>query len=131
MSVSSLEFVVLLLVGAAVFFYLPGLRWRQAAFAIASAACLYATVPNGPTWIMLAAFILSGYAAAGVLRKWPSRAFFAAYVTALVVAFLIIKRYVLLDFVLPAWVMAHPLGTIGLSYMLFRQIHFLVDTLQG
>jgi D-alanyl-lipoteichoic acid acyltransferase DltB (MBOAT superfamily) len=41
-----------------------------------------------------------------------------------------VKKYVILRPILPAAVWAFPIETLGLSYLLFRQIHFLVDVLQ-
>ena len=100
MSLSSLQFLVALLLLSAVFFYIPGLRGRQALLAACSAGFLYLLVPNAESWIVLAVFVLSGFGTALVLKRWPSGWVLGAYVLALVFAFVVIRKY---DFVM-AWV---------------------------
>ena len=89
----------------------------------------------------------SGYAMALLLRRRPSTWLLSGYLTLLVAAFLVLKRYPVLDWVLPPALLGSPLVILGipirdgvlehvvritgLSYMLFRQIHFLVDAAQG
>ena len=80
---------------------------------------------------MLAAFVLSGYLAALLLRKWPSRTLLLIYTVALVIAFLIIRKYDIVTAYLPPSIVALGISIVGVSYMLFRQIQFLVDTIEG
>jgi len=47
-----------------------------------------------------------------------------------VAGFMVLKKYTLAGLVLPAWITDHPIGAVGLSYVLFRQIHFVVDVMQ-
>lgn len=37
----------------------------------------------------------------------------------------------MLKYLVPTWLMEHPIGIVGLSYMLFRQIQYVVDSAQG
>jgi D-alanyl-lipoteichoic acid acyltransferase DltB (MBOAT superfamily) len=127
MSVASLEFLVALLLLATVFFYLPGSQWRQGLLAACNAAFLYLLIPNAASWVALGVFLLSGYAVALLLRNWPSRLLFAAYLVMLVAAFLILRKYDLVTAHLPQSLTTHVVSVVGLSYILFRQIHFLVD----
>ena len=80
---------------------------------------------------MLALFILTGYGVACLLLRYPSRWLLAGYVGVMVVVFLWLKKYAFLVFFLPPALFEHPVNIIGLSYILFRQIHFLVDVAQG
>jgi alginate O-acetyltransferase complex protein AlgI len=130
MSVVSLEFVVPLLLAAILFFHLPGTRLRQLALAACNAAFLYCCVFELSSWLVLAAFVLSGYGVAAVLQKKPSAALLAAYLTVLVAAFMVLKKYVILQPFLPNQIWNFSVETLGLSYLLFRQIHFLVDVMQ-
>ena len=64
-------------------------------------------------------------------RCRPYRWILALYVTLLVAAFLVIKRYEFLTVLLPTSVFGYAVLIVGLSYMLFRQIHVAVDSMQG
>jgi D-alanyl-lipoteichoic acid acyltransferase DltB (MBOAT superfamily) len=125
-----LEFLLALSLLSATLFRLPGARLRQAVLAACFAGFLYSQIPNPVSWIVLAAFLLSGYVCALVLRRRPSRALFATYIVVLVGVFALLKKYDFLSLMLPQRIFAHPVGIVGLSYMLFRQIHFLVDAMQ-
>src|ERR1019366_119321 len=92
---------------------------------------LYLLVPNAESWIALGLFLLSGYAVSLLLRKWPSHILFSVYLIALIAAFLVIRKYDLVTANLPTPLAAHAVSIVGLSYMLFRQIQFLVDAFQG
>ena len=131
MNLASLEFLVALLLLSAFFFYLPTLPWRQAVLAACNAGFLYLLIPNTASWVALGLFLLSGYAVALLLRRWPSRILLSAYLVALVAAFLVLKKYDLVAAHLPQSFAMHTASVVGLSYMLFRQIHFLVDTIEG
>jgi D-alanyl-lipoteichoic acid acyltransferase DltB (MBOAT superfamily) len=75
--------------------------------------------------------VLSGYLAARILAWRPSSGLLAAYLIALTVAFVVLKRYAFLD-LLPGdgWLM-HAIDLVGLSFIFFRQIHYVVDVAQG
>jgi len=130
MTVGSQGFVVLVAVTSIAFPLIPGVRTRQAALAACSLAFLASFIGNAATWIALAAFLSSGYVAAKVLRARPRTVLFAAYLAALVTAFVWIKKYDFLADLLPAALLTHPVAIVGISYMLFRQVHFVVDSMQ-
>jgi D-alanyl-lipoteichoic acid acyltransferase DltB (MBOAT superfamily) len=130
LSVCSLEFLVALILLSSILFRLPGARPRQAVLATCSAGFLYSQIPNLTSWIVVAVFLLSGYGCARLLRRRPSRALFTAYLVVLITAFAFLKKYDFLSLVLPQHIFAHPVGIVGLSYMLFRQIHFIIDAMQ-
>ena len=71
MSVTSLEFLLLLFLGAAVFFRLPSARLRQLAFTAGTAGFVYSYVPDPAGWVVLLGFVLSGYGCAELLRAGP------------------------------------------------------------
>jgi D-alanyl-lipoteichoic acid acyltransferase DltB (MBOAT superfamily) len=131
MNLASLEFLVALLLLSVVFFYLPGRHWRQGLLATCNAGFLYLLVPNVESWVALGLFLASGYAVSWLLRRWPSHVLFTVYLIALVAAFLVIRKYDLVTATLPESLVLRAVSIVGLSYMLFRQIHFLVDTFQG
>jgi D-alanyl-lipoteichoic acid acyltransferase DltB (MBOAT superfamily) len=130
MSVVSLEFVVPLLLAAMVFFHIPGRRNRQLALAACNAAFLVCCLSGWTSWAILAGFVFSGYAVALILRKKSSPALLAAYLILLVAAFMVLKKYAILRPILPGYFLNFAVETLGLSYLLFRQISFLVGVLQ-
>ena len=108
---------------------------------------LWLVLPNLASLAALVIFLGSGYVMARVLQKWPSGWLLSSYLVLLVAAFLVLKQYAVLDWVLPHALMQSPMRILGipirdgvlqhvvritgLSYMLFRQIHVLVDAAQG
>lgn len=127
MSVSSIEFLLFVLVGCAVVTNLPGKWPKQMALAALNAFFLYLLLPDLPSLAALTAILLSGYFAGLWLRAHPSKLVLAGYLAALLAVFVVLKQYVFLKLFLPSWLVTHPIAIVGLSYMLFRQIHFVVD----
>jgi alginate O-acetyltransferase complex protein AlgI len=131
MSVSSLEFLLALFFVSAVFFQLPGTLSRQVAFAVCSAAFLFSYIPDYRSWIVLFGFLLSGFGCARLLSVRPSRALFTAYLLLLIATFAVLKKYEFIKTCIPERMLDLNVEIVGLSYMLFRQIHFIVDVMQG
>lgn len=131
MNIPSLQFLIALLLLSALVVYLPGPKSRQVVLAVCNAVFIWLLVPNAGSWAVLGLFLLSGYAAARLLQRWPSRALLLTYLVLLIFAFLIIKKYQFVTAFLPNSVSAHAWVIVGLSYMLFRQIQVLVDASQG
>ena len=131
MNVCSIEFILLLLAASAVLFWLPTVHLRQAFLALLNFGFLYTQVPNVTDWMVLVIFLVSGYALACLLKSHPYRWLLAVYITALVAVFLVLKRYEFLKPLLPVSLLAHTVEVVGLSYILFRQIHVAVDAMQG
>jgi D-alanyl-lipoteichoic acid acyltransferase DltB (MBOAT superfamily) len=128
--VTSLEFLVALLLGSAFYPFLPGVKLRQAFLGAANLFVLYTMIPNAASWVALGVFLGSGYVAGTWLRAKPGRAGFSAYLVLLLAAFIVLKKYGFLAYIAES-LLAHPISIVGLSYMLFRQIHFVVDAMQG
>ncbi len=131
MAVGGLEFLVALVVVSAILPALRAVRARQGLLAACSAGLLYSLLPNLISWLTLGVFVLSGYAVGRALRSRPRPALAGSYLLVLVAAFLLLKQYSFLELLLPAPWLDHPVAIVGLSYMLFRQIHFLVDSMQA
>jgi D-alanyl-lipoteichoic acid acyltransferase DltB (MBOAT superfamily) len=131
MSVTSIAFLVSLLVVAAVFFFLPRGRARRLVLALCSLIFLATQIPTPASWVVMALFVLSGYAAGvwarssppGTARKW----IVTTYIVLLLAVFVVLKEYQFLQFLIPRGTITRWVGIVGLSYMLFRQIHFVVD----
>jgi D-alanyl-lipoteichoic acid acyltransferase DltB (MBOAT superfamily) len=126
-----LEFLAALFAGSAVYVYLPGVLARRFFLAACSLLFLYLFLPSPITALTLLAFVGSGYLAGRVLAVHPSRSLLTAYLAVLVGAFVYLKRYAFLQ-LLPgdSW-LEHTLDLVGLSFIFFRQIHYVVDAKQG
>ena len=147
LNVAGIEFIAATLAAAAIFFHLPATILRQACWAAANFLVLWLVLPNPASWIALAIFLGSGYVVAQALRARPSRWLLTSYLVVLVAAFIVLRQYPVLDWLLPRamreestrlvgvpienGVLRHVVHILGLSYMLFRQIHVLVDAAQG
>ena len=131
MSVTGIEFLVLILLLSTFFHALPSVSLRQAALALLSLVFLCSLIQGWIPWLCLLVFLLSGYGVALALRRRPRRWLFWSYLVLLVSAFMLLKRYEFLGILIPAGWLAHTISILGLSYMLFRQIHFIVDMMQG
>jgi alginate O-acetyltransferase complex protein AlgI len=131
MNVASLEWVLGLLIVSACFFHLPRVRHRQTLFSLCSFAFLAMQSLTWSAWVLLLAFLVAGYGSAKLLSRRPSRLLLAAYLSALIGVFVFVKQYSFLTFLLPGRAFEHKFVLVGLSYMLFRQIHFVVDAYQG
>ncbi len=109
-----------------------GALWLRRSFVTLCAALfLWLQSPDLVHILTLLAFVLSGYAAALWLAKRPSTALLAGYIVLLTTAFVILKRYDFLRLVGGDTLLAHGLDLIGLSFIFFRQIHYVVDVKQG
>ena len=132
MTVGSLPFLIGLVLLASLIFFLPTVRARQCFLALCNAGFLYANVPTLTAWLAMAAFVLSGYAIARLVRRCSLHlrwVILASYISALVMAFAVLKGYKFLEVILPTAISdGGKVAIVGLSYMLFRQIHFVVDT---
>ncbi len=130
MTVSSFQFLLPLLLVGAFFFYLPGGWLRRLVFSLGAFFFLAQFIPNSWTWVCMAFFLLSGYAWAHLVKARKSSLLFAGYLITLVAAFIYMQRYEFLTYLLPDDTLQHSIVIVGLSYMLFRQIHFIVDMMQ-
>src|SRR5688572_12732354 len=123
MNVNSIEWVLGLIVLSGVFFLLPKTSQRQGLFALCSFGFLATQVPTAAAWAVLAGFLATGYLVVRILIKNPSQLVFAVYLSALIGSFVFIKQYSFLKAILPAALFERTVVVVGLSYMLFRQIH--------
>lgn len=130
MNLVSFQFLIPALVLGAWFLAIPGLFWRRLLFAACNVLFIYLCLPTLEGWGILAAFLLSGFLVALVLRRKPNTTILAAYLIVLIASFLVLRKYDIVRLVVPGWIWAHAIPTVGLSYLLFRQIHFLVDVMQ-
>jgi alginate O-acetyltransferase complex protein AlgI len=112
MDVASLYFIVFLAVLAAAFQLVRGKAPRQFLLIAANTAFLFPFINNWQSWVALAAFVVAGFI---MVRTTQSR--LRGLGLALLIGGLLAPDH-LLD---------HPIALIGVSYMLFKLVHMLVD----
>jgi D-alanyl-lipoteichoic acid acyltransferase DltB (MBOAT superfamily) len=109
----------------------PTRRSRQLLLCAANLVFLVSVLPNKRSAVGLGAFVVGTYAALWLVRARPSRVLVTATVGLLIVIFVYLKRYTFLEWFLPrgAWL---PIPEVlGISYMLFKFIHMVIDQSQG
>jgi D-alanyl-lipoteichoic acid acyltransferase DltB (MBOAT superfamily) len=131
MTICSLAFLALCGIAAIVFHLLPVRRPRHWFLAILNLAFLATFMPNRSSWACLMAFVVGTYVVLALVRAWPSGRLVFLGIATTVAVFLVLKKYSFLQNFLPTNFWQHPLALVGLSYMLFKFIHVLVDTWQG
>jgi D-alanyl-lipoteichoic acid acyltransferase DltB (MBOAT superfamily) len=118
-----------------VFQLLPFARWRRIFFSVANALFVVPFVPNAQSWIWFVVFLGGTYAALLLVRARPARSVVWAAILLVVPLFVFIKRYSFVPSIVPvelfwqSWF--DPLVVVGISYMLFKFIHMLVDESEG
>jgi alginate O-acetyltransferase complex protein AlgI len=97
--------------------------WRQAVLLLASLYFLSTFSRDPSAFLPLVGFVLAGFVALRAVTRWPERT--AAIAVALVlVLFVWIKKYA---FVPSGLWMGFPYVTVGISYMLFRLLHLILE----
>jgi alginate O-acetyltransferase complex protein AlgI len=114
-----------------VFTFLGPLWWRRIFVTFCSGGFVWLQTPDATHLVTLVAFVLSGYVAARLLVWHRSTALLTAYLIGLTAAFIILKRYAFLQLVAGETLLSHALDLVGLSFIFFRQIHYVVDVKQG
>jgi alginate O-acetyltransferase complex protein AlgI len=94
----------------------------------ASAIYLLSHVDHALQLLPLLLFLAASYAAIEVARRRRSTALSGSLALGMILSFLILKRY---SFVPPALQLDYPYLVVGLSYVLFRVLHLLIDAQQG
>jgi D-alanyl-lipoteichoic acid acyltransferase DltB (MBOAT superfamily) len=125
------QFLILCGVLAIAIMLLRPLILRKATLAAANLAFVATIVPTKRSAALLAVFVVTSYLALRMLRDRPTRALIATTIGLATVAFLVVKRYTFIEWVLPANVWRMVPEVIGISYMLFKFIHIVVDQAQG
>ncbi|MDR3098932.1 MAG: hypothetical protein LBV73_17905 [Paraburkholderia sp.] len=128
MELTSWQFVAFSVVVVLLFNASRAARWRASVLALANVAFIASHLRAPYQALALVAVLAGGYVATRVVRRWSSRAVVALCIALVVVGFLYLKHYSFMSFV-PALPFLYLV--LGLSYILFRIIHLIVDTASG
>lgn len=104
------------------------IRYRTALLLGANCFVIASYITSPIQLLGLGALLILGYACVCAVRRWQSRLVVAAGIVATVGLFLYLKRYA---FVAAIPALPFTYLTLGLSYILFRIIHLIVDTAGG
>lgn len=127
MRLDSAQFLLLAFT-AVLFFRLAGRTGRSAVIALASFAFL-ASFARTPLFLVpIVVFVLLGYCALLLASRYPQSAVLTMLVAFFVTLFVWIKHYSIISN-LPSLPFAY--STVGLSYLLFRVLHLIVDVSQA
>lgn len=118
-----------------VFQLLPLANLRRFFLGAVNGLFLVPFVPNAQSGIWFCIFLGGTYGALALVRARPGRALVWTTIVVTVALFTYIKRYSFIPVIVPVelwWaVWNQPVVVVGLSYMLFKFIHMLVDEWQG
>jgi D-alanyl-lipoteichoic acid acyltransferase DltB (MBOAT superfamily) len=135
MTITSASFLAAVMIVSAIIFFLPRGLPRQILLAVCNAAFLSLSIPNLTSAVVMAVFVLSGFFVAEIMRQIPNHRarpyLLASYLVGLLFAFVVLKEYAFLSFLIPPGTVSRWVSLVGLSYILFRQIHYVVDVSEG
>jgi alginate O-acetyltransferase complex protein AlgI len=118
-----------------VFQLLPFARLRRIFLGVTNLLFLVPFVPNAHSWIWFVVFLGGTYLALLIVRARPTPSVVWATIFIVVPLFAFIKRYTFIPSIVPvelfwqSWI--DPPVVVGISYMLFKFIHMLIDESQG
>ncbi|WP_310491733.1 MBOAT family O-acyltransferase [Dechloromonas sp.] len=127
MAITSLTFLIFVAAVVVAFHLGSSARYRQWVFATANAVFIASQVSTAPALAPLLIFVVLGYPAVHWLRRGPGWGLVLCLVLT-IAAFVVLKRYAFLDGLLE---LPFSYLSMGLSYVLFRLIHLMVDAQSG
>jgi alginate O-acetyltransferase complex protein AlgI len=135
MSACSLSFLIFCIVVVALSEFVRGTRIRQVILACANASLLATLVPDRRSWTFFATVLAVTYLSLVFVRLTRRGEGVAASIVLALLTFLYFKRFTFFASWIPVpfeWdLKQNPVELVGLSYILFKLIHLLVDEWQG
>jgi len=127
MSVASMSFLVFGLTVALLYNVDRRVAWRQSVLLVANAAFLTTFSLTPRAWLPYACFLFFGYLSYLLARR-RARKIYIPLLVFILVAFVWLKKYTFLP---SGMFLSFPYVTLGLSYVLFRVLHLIIDTSEG
>ncbi len=125
---TSVEFFVFVALSLLAFHLAPSLRARRWVLAASNAVFMAVLVASPTLLVPMAVFLVCGFVFVRVAQARQSRPLTVASIVITVGAFVFFKGYSVVDFLPP---LLEPYSVVGLSYVLFRVLHLLVDGYNG
>jgi D-alanyl-lipoteichoic acid acyltransferase DltB (MBOAT superfamily) len=127
MGSSSFEFIAFAFIVVIIYQLFCSPLWRQLVLLTASCWFLSTFTHDYRAYIPFIAFLLIVYVCLQIVHRAPERAF-AFVITATIMLFVWLKKY---SFVPLSMTLPFPYLTVGLSYILFRVLHLMIDSHYG
>jgi len=124
---SSFQFLEFALAVVVIYQLFNAPLWRQIVLLAASCWFLGTFTQDYRALLPLAAFLAFGYLGLHLVKRRPARAFTLVLASTILI-FVWLKRYSLVP---ASAFLPFPYLTVGLSYILFRILHLLIDTHEG
>ncbi len=135
MTICSVQYLIACATIVIVYHLLPAARPRRALLGTANVFFLLPFIPDLWSGAWLLGFIFGTYAALALVRARPGRRLVWTTIAVTVALFTYVKRYSFIPTIVPVelwWELwSRPVVVVGLSYMLFKFIHMVVDEWQG
>jgi D-alanyl-lipoteichoic acid acyltransferase DltB (MBOAT superfamily) len=128
MSLTSPLFLAFLAVVVVAYNISESVFFRRLVLGLANTVFIGSYLTDYTQALPLLGFLLLGYLLITVLRAWKSSLAFGAGVLGLLVCYIVLKRF---SFFEDFGHLSFPYLTIGLSYILFRILHIMVDVRSG
>src|SRR3954471_22824671 len=128
MTLVSLGFVAFALVVALLSNATPSPTWRSAVLLLANCIFIASYVTSPLQLLPFGAFLVLSFLIVEGVRRYPSSLGQWLGISAIIISFVFLKKY---SFLGPSLTLPFPYLIIGLSYVLFRVLHLLIDARQG
>jgi len=128
MNTASLQFLAFAVVAACVYNLFRPVMWRQWALLAANVFLLATFAGSLGAFLPFAGFLLLGYAGVQAMQRKTLRKAFVPLLVVVIAAFIWLKRYAFLP---SASFLQISYVTIGMSYILFRVLHVMIDAHGG
>lgn len=128
MNTASLQFLVFGALAACLYNVFRPVWWRQGMLLLANLYFLTTFSKDIRAFVPFAAFLLAGYWGIQAAQRAQTRRWFVPSLVAMIAAFIWLKKYAFL----PSGSFLHfAYVTIGMSYILFRVLHVMIDAHGG
>ena len=124
MATASFQLLAFSLVAAIVYNLHSSLGWRQSVLLIANAYFLYTFVGNVQSILPLMGFVVLGYLGVWTMQRHATTRTYVGMLVLVIGSFVWLKKYTFLPSVT---VLHFTYVTVGLSYILFRVLHLMID----
>lgn len=124
MNIASLEFIAFAVLAASLYNLFRPVSWRQWILLVANLFVLSTFSTNLRALLPFLGFLLLGYAGIKAMETPVARKAFIPFLVIIVAAFVWLKKYTFLP---PSSFLPFSYFTVGLSYILFRLLHVLID----
>lgn len=128
MAATSITFVAFVAACLALFHACPTPAARRWVLTVANVVFIASFAASPESLLPLAGFLAAGYGGLLAMRRWHASWVAGGAIVFLIAVFVWLRRYSFASF-LPG--LSFDYATVGLSYVLFRMIHLMVDTRSG